>query len=201
MNRLGYAFLIVFTAARAETDFPTSELAESVYYSRDLASPPPPPAIGMVYDLRTTPWSSDQTRAVKLISAETRPLAAVLLRSDSDQGWFDALAQRSHRVILLAPIGTTPAPDVAIPVTATEVATALAAITSGMDLYTLATPAITKRRFDEAELVRRHQGDHAAPPDATDEGSSAVPADTPPPDLMLQRAVQILQGLSALGRG
>lgn len=41
MNRLGYAFLIVFTAARAETDFPTSELAESVYYSRDLASPPP----------------------------------------------------------------------------------------------------------------------------------------------------------------
>ena len=182
---------------------PASDVAaisDWIYRTADVTSELPPPAEGMVYDLRASEWSPELQRHIDLISADTRPLAVVLLRASSDPRWFDSWSHRSHRVILLAPLGTSPAPDISVPVTAEEVSTALEAINSGVDLASLASPAIAKRRFDEAALVRHHNGETPTRSDE-EEADAEADAEAPiPPDLMLQRAVQILQGLHALGR-
>jgi hypothetical protein len=181
-----------------------TELAPGLFYTREIAPTPPPAAHGVVYDFRDTDWDESFRSSLDEISAYNRPLAVVLLRTDPAAGWLDALAGRSHRVITLAPIGAPSSPDVAVPATTAEVASALAAIRGGADLADLASPEIAKRRFDEAALVRRHNGaapsdPPAAAADNDDETTSPSEAEITP-DLMLQRALQILQGLNALGR-
>lgn len=202
-----FCFLAILTPLLLLAEAPAplaTELAQGLFYTRDIAPTPPPAAQGIVYDLRAVTWDEHYRSSVDQISAPGRPLAVVLLCADQETGWLNALAQRSHRVITLAPIGANFSPDVAVPVTAAEVSSALAAIRDGADLAELASPEIAKRRFDEAALVRRHNGAPPTPPPADEIADDHEP--TPPsaanitPDLMLQRAGQILQGLKALGR-
>lgn len=196
---IALALPALFTAASS----PEEELAEGIFYTQDVTRDPPPSTTGMVYDLRDSVWTDDNPRHFQALFAESHPLSVVLLRSTAPAEWFNALADRSHRVILVTPISPHRAPDVAVPVTPDEVSAALHEIASGTDIASLALPEIAKRRFDEAVLVSRHRGsnDSVPSPDEPVE-SESLEANSPPiPDLMLQRAVQILQGLEALGRG
>ena len=201
-------FLLVLslslTAASAQNTNEPSVLADGIFYTQDLSLSPPLAAQGMVYDLRqATPLPAKLAAATKL-SETTETLSVVLLNSDAHDDWFNALAARSHQVLLLAPLGTDPLPDISVPVTTDEIAAALSAITDGADLASLASPEIAKRRFDEARLVRHHNGEEEPPVESYETPDEEPAEDNPaslPPDLMLQRAVQILSGLNALGRG
>jgi|GEM_PF-1732422 len=180
-----------------------AKLTPKILYTQAITHVPPAWATGIVYDLRDVNWTHGSAQILRKLFIETHPLSVVLLRSTSDPAWFTALADRSHRVILVSPIGTSSVSDVSVVVTTDEVSSAVQAIETGADLASLALPEIAKRRFDEAALVRRHSGtnDPASalngPVEAETDDAAPV---APTPDLMLQRAVQILQGLEALGR-
>jgi len=198
------SFLLVCLTALSCVFAPAAEreakLTPKILYTQEITHVPPAWATGIVYDLRDVTWTNGSPQNVRKLFTETHPLSVVLLRSTSDPAWFAALADRSHRVILVSPIGTSPISDVSVAVTTDEVSAAIQAIETGVDLASLALPEIAKRRFDEAALVRRHSGknDPASSLNGPVETNEApVP---PTPDLMLQRAVQILQGLEALGR-
>ena len=211
MKRFLFALVFGLGLGRAESSDQPTILAPGIIYTQDLAVSAPPETHGIVYDFRTTPPEPERVASASQLNSDSAPLSVVLLGPDIAPETALAFAARSPRVILLAPIGSGANPDVTVPVTPAEVSAAVEAIRSGADLANQASPEIAKRRFDEATLVRRHHGATdpertpsapAASPPAPGESAEAEPAAPPvPPDLMLQRAVQILQGLHALGRG
>jgi hypothetical protein len=210
MKRLFIALVIGLSWARADSLDAPEALAPGIVYTQKLALTPPAEIFGIVYDLRELDPPPELPALAAHLSQPSAPLSVVLLNANTDPTVIDAFTNRSHRVIVLSPIGSRTAPDVLVPVTAEEIATALDAIRSGADLASLASPEIAKSRFDEASLVRRHNGtEEPVPTRSADSAPSTVQADDEtagdetsptPPDLMLQRAVQILQGLRALGR-
>ena len=211
MKRFFFALAFGLGLGRAAPSDQPAPLAPGIIYAQDFSVSDPPETQGIVYDFRTTPPEPEGIARASQLTSDSAPLSVVLLGTDITPETAAAFAARSHRVILLAPIGSDANPDVAVPVTPAEVSAAVEAIRSGADLANQASPEIAKRRFDEATLVRRHHGTadpERTPP--TPAAPSPVVAETedpeatvspPHPDLMLQRAVQILQGLHALGRG
>lgn len=146
------------------------------------------------------------------------PLRLVLLDASATAAAADALAHRAGNVLTLSPTAAAIPGDLTVGVTPAEVSASVAAIAAGADIKVLALPTIEKRRFDESALVRRRHGDDEtsgpapepadpeapAPPAAADPDPTNTDTTKPPPappnDPMLRRAVEVIQGLQALGR-
>lgn len=153
-----------------------------------------------VIDARVTTTAKS---AAELTAWLTDPTASTLvLLDDQPPAWLTAvLITRPKRLLTLA------ARDYASPLADITVATsraadqaahdALADPASGLDV--LLSRNAPKRRFDEVALVEARSGNDPTrrPSPPTPETTSAT---SPPTDLVLQRAVQIYQGLRALGR-
>ncbi len=157
-----------------------------------------------VIDLRFVPADID---VPAVVTSPVPSAKVVLLAGPSAASWIERLAARAPTLLLLAPADAGLASDLTVAVSAAEVREAVDAIAAGTDLVALTRPPVDKERFDESALVRHHNGD--LPADSADSAED-VPDDAPdetpakattPTDPMLQRAVQVLLGLKALGRG
>jgi hypothetical protein len=158
------------------------------------------PAIATIVDLRhRAPDTFAATSAIE----EPGTLRIILLSGEHATDWSHALATRAADVLIIGPAEADAPLDLTVNMPDDAITTALRAMAEGTLPATLALPAITKRRFDESALVQRHHGDTI---DADDSGDTAgktdaVPAKPVVTDAMLERAVQIIQGLRALKRG
>lgn len=162
----------------------------------DLPTSPTPKAV--VLDLRYTP--GDETAATALTTwLQARAGAPTLVLANPETAAPLRQALFADRLppgtLTLGRAGGDFAPDIVVAVTADADQAACAALTAGTDFATLVADNLGKVRNDEAAIVRRHQNDRS------DEAEAV--ADTPepttvPPDRVLQRALQLHRGLTAL---
>ncbi|MCC5023677.1 MAG: hypothetical protein J6386_13235 [Candidatus Synoicihabitans palmerolidicus] len=142
------------------------KILPGILYHRGVSSRPLPTSCwAEIIDLRF------QTTAASVPTVSSDTMKIVLLDSSPSIDWTIRLPS-SARLITLAPVGTTPQPDVTIQVTSEELRNAVEAIDSGVDVVAMAKPAIEKARFDESSLVRRHNGEV---------DSEATPSSAPAP--------------------
>ncbi len=180
------------------------DLGDDLVYVRGDEVAALSPARRAIIDLRFTPapaaapaWATTASPAPKV----------VLLAGDSARAWAERLTNRAPRVLLLVPVHSPASGDLTIPVSPAAVAGAVAAIDGGVDVPALARPPVEKRRFDESALVRHHNGDSSVLDEVINEARTeadadeAAAGDAPLADPMLQRAVQVIRGLRALGKG
>ncbi|WP_221032985.1 hypothetical protein [Actomonas aquatica] len=198
--------LAVTVAATFATAAPT-ELATGLFYARGADITQVDPDTAAVLDLRLTPapasapaWATTTDQAPKV----------VLLAGPASTAWANLLTDRAPRVLLLGPTTEpTSAFDLHVAVLPDEISASIAAIeTDGADLTALALPTVAKRRFDEAALLRHHNGDDEdeaedSPAETAEEAETETTTDgsATPTDPMLERAAQVLLGLQALGHG
>ncbi|MCF3652151.1 hypothetical protein [Synoicihabitans lomoniglobus] len=135
--------------------------------------------------------------------SESGTLRIVLVGAAHAADWCTALAPRAADVLIIGPSHANAPLDLTVKMSDDAITAALQALADGMTAAELAIPAITKTRYDESALVQRHLGQPTEPDDATDTRASDDGAETPPSvitDPILERAVQVIQGLRALKR-
>lgn len=182
------------------------DLGESLVYVRmervtaDSAALPAAPAV--LLDLR---YATGDDAAAAALQAKLRGnpagrrLLLVLANPETAAPLRRILepAQLPARVLVLGRAGENFEPDIPVVFDAEAERSAWAAGGTG-DLTELITDNPGKIRLDEAAIVRRHQNggepDDRDPPAATTGGTPAV-------DRVLQRAVQLHRGLTALPSG
>ena len=124
----------------------------------------------------------------------------ILLDRATGQQWIEVSESFDTRVITLAPHNAAFTADISMDLPVDANADAVTAIANGASLIELALPEVAKRRFDEARLVRRHNGDDAEDDTELPETENSDDATPPAPtDPLLVRATQILLGLQVLG--
>ena len=197
--RLLAAFLLLLGSARIVAA-ETVELADGLTYLRGPVAVADSAPANSIVDLRfitatglPPPW----------VKAATHP-TIILLAGEDVPAWLTLLDGRSPPVLLLGPKGTAAGLDLEIVVSAEQLGQVVAAIDDGADVAVLAQPIVAKRRFDEAALVRIHNGEEDTndSEDApADDETDKKPVQATLSDPMLERAVQVLLGLRVLGRG
>ena len=176
------------------------DIAEGIFYFRGTTAITDVAPANAVVDLRFVPPPALPPPWVKTAA---QPVI-VLLAGEDVPAWLALLEGRSAPVLLLGPTGTGPGLDLEVSVPAEPLGQVVAAIDAGTDVVALSQPVVAKRRFDEAALVRHHNGDEDetdAAASSDDENDDVEPSAPPLRDPMLERAVQVIQGLRALGRG
>jgi hypothetical protein len=158
--------------------------------------------------VRAAAGAAPETAPVLARLQQPGPLRVVLYDREPAADVAAVLQGRQANVVTVAPEGARPAPDVTVKVDAAADRAAYEALESGAELAVLADASVTKRRFDEAALVRaRPRRGQSTPPPATPAAPTeptAAEAATPEPtpvDVQLQHAVRLARGLQALGRG
>ena len=172
----------------------------------DLAEAVPTATGISILDLRYARDAAEaDSAALRQHLRQAGPLRLVLYDVSPAPGLHAVLAERQANVVTLAPRGAEPAPDIAVAVEPAADRAGYDALEGGADLAVLADTNATKRRFDEAALVRarnRRNQPAAAPagaPEAAAEGTP--PPEAPVVDPLLQHAVRLARGLQALGSG
>jgi hypothetical protein len=192
--------LLVAASIQAAAEPIEAQIDETIVYLRNTPASPPP-ALAAVLDLR----QSDLGEKLPSAWLQPGPLRVFLLDAAALRQVAALLEQRrpANLIFLTAGSLAQPESDVSVPMTTSEITTAIAAIADGADVALLADPPVKKRRFDEASLVRRHQGEsrqrHSDENDGSSEPSSEDDDNALPADPMLERAVQLIRGLRALG--
>lgn len=153
-----------------------------------------------VIDARAT---TTEKPAAELTAWLSNPAAPTLVLLDNQPpAWLTAaLTTRPKRLLTLAARDyASPLADITVDTPRDADQAACAALADpATSLDGLLSRNATKRRFDEAALfeARSGSGPSSRPASPTPETTSETPPST---DLVLQRAVQIYQGLRALGR-
>ncbi len=218
---LFFALLVLGGASAVATSQPPigRELLRDLAYVR-LDSADANPTSAQVIDARYAKNvdASDVTTAAFFSAPPSRTL--VLLGSDSPAWLQTALTRRSSQVITLAATASGIEADIIVdaPLADDRGAYDLLATATDDQLTALLGRNVHKRRFDENALLRSRQGDAPedsadetattesddneaqTPPEPTETTEASTPSTAVPPDLVLQRAVQVYQGLRALGR-
>ncbi len=128
----------------------------------------------------------------------------VLISADTPALLTEAVSHNTPRQLTLAARQSAVTPDIAVAATPEEDDTAFAAAETGTSLEKLITSEIEKKRFDETTLAHdRNAVDPDDGPDLT-EGTTGVElvskAPAKPHDRVLERAVQVHEGLTVLKR-
>ncbi len=203
IRRLTGAIAGLLLAAGSSVAQPTGpvEVAEGIDYVRIGQAATAVASRPTVFDARLQPAPT----ATPAWATATGPTCIVMVDGEHAATWAQRLTARAANILLLAPTDAGTVADLTVSIGPAGVQRAVTAIEAGADLPTLAVPAIEKQRFDEASLIRRRQGDNTEAPNATPATTAPdeTDRDAEPPvsDPMLQRAVQVLQGLRVLGRG
>lgn len=169
------------------TYLPLAELAQT------------PPAAAWVLDARQAgDVAATHPSAWERLTARAHP-GIVLLDVTSPAWLHDWLAGRSALILTLAAAGTYGPVDLEVATPAQDDALARQALAAATDFSTALGRMADKRRRDQTTL----NGSRSPPTPVTAEiaGGDATeePEDRGPPDLVLQRAVQVFAGLRALG--
>jgi hypothetical protein len=195
---------LAFTALLAAA-LPAAELAPGLAYLRpDRAPPGELHAAGhraVVLDLRAceNPLSAAWIDALRGAAGPTQPLILALVSPETPAHVLQPL-DGLPRCIRLGRDGSPTPPDVVVKIAPEADRAALDALARGTPPAELASQKISKTRHDETTLVRARDATPA-------ENSEKDPADRSPAaekpavlDAVLQRAVQVYQGLLALGK-
>lgn len=177
----------------------------------DLAEDIPDVTGTFILDLRylgSSAGAGAETAPVRARLQQPGPLRVVLYDREPAADVAAILQGRQANVVTVAPEGARPTPDVTVRVDPAADRAAYEALETGAELAVLADASVTKRRFDEAALVRaRPRRGQSAPPPATPAApaeptaAEAVTPEPAPVDVQLQHAVRLARGLQALGRG
>lgn len=179
------------------------ELSEGLWYARSADIADLPADADAVIDLR---YALAPEEAPAWLNTASSRAQVVLLAGATASTWGADLESRPARMLLMSPADQADGADLQVSVSAAANEAAVAAINDGYDVSLLALPVVAKRRFDESALVRHHNGDDAEstePAPTEDTTVEVAEPETPaaaPTDPMLERAVQVLQGLAALQR-
>lgn len=181
-----------------------ADLGDNIVYVRPaaLADSAAPSTAALVLDLRFDATPTPPAAARELLTARARVPLVVMLASEPSPAWRALLAAAGPAVLTLAPAGAAQA-DLTAPVSPAENRAGYDALSAGIDPQILLHPPQEKERRDEAALARERNG---APsprprPNAPEAHALESPADAPPTDPLLRRAVQIIVGLRILGHG
>lgn len=204
-------FLVL--AALAQASGPV-DLGDGLDYFRVLALPADLPAAtpkACVLDLRYTPGETPAAVALAAwlkFHASARTPVFVLANAGTAPVLLSALTGNALPAGTLT-LGTPTrhfAPDIVIHTDAETERRAYDAFTAGTPLASLIQENTAKRRFDEAEMLRRQGAGEPLEGEDGDEIPATKPPDpsapaAPPPlfDATLQRAVQLHRGLNAFG--
>jgi hypothetical protein len=197
LRPLFLGLVIISTAAAAVRD-----LQPDLAYVplAELATANLPADRARILDARASSTAEPSAELTTSLAAPSAP--TLLLLDDQPPAWLVAtLATRPKRLLTLAARDyASPLADITVdtPRDADQAARdALADPATGLDV--LLSRNAAKRRFDEAALVEARSGN--GPTRRPSSPTPATTSETPPPtDLVLERAVQIYQGLRALGR-
>lgn len=181
---------------------PSRDLGQGLAYFRVHALPDDlpetaPAHTACVLDLRFAAADAAQAGALSAwikFNATPKSPVFVLENAGTSRALRAAVASGTPGVIVLAPRSQSPAPDIAVDVSAEADRQAYDALDKGAALDSLLHDYPDKPRVDEAYLDKEHIPDSAAP----DAVSDAPPPPMPLVDALLQRAVQLHRGLVAL---
>jgi predicted small lipoprotein YifL len=180
---------------------PTGELHPGLNYVTLAELAQAEPNAAWVLDARqAAAVPAPPAAATETLRHPTHPLL-VLLDANSPAWLRDLLAEPSPRRLTLAAAGTAGPVDIPVATTAEADAAAHQTLVEQRDFDAALGRGTAKRRRDQATLNGRGSPPTLAP---VAPGSDALAPDhessAPPPDLVLQQAVQIHAGLKALGR-
>lgn len=219
MSRVLFGFLLLCSGALAATPPDRApqvlSLGRDLTYVRLVRLPADLPASSAaaargsaIVDLRGTQSDDRGAQAIETwIHVHAKPSAPVFLlvnkaTSPSLLDMIQTLRDSNLPLVCFGPASLGNAVDVAVNTTDQEDRLACEAIAKGSPLATLAAPAVTKVRHDEAELDRDLR-EGIRPDDSDDSDSQDLTAPEPKPplvDLVLARAIQLNHALIALGR-
>lgn len=163
------------------------------------------PAHSAVVDLRFLTAESPAIEALSRALAATPPrqgtLRVLLVNTETAPALRQALTP-APRQLVLGPAREGLRVDLAIKAAAEEERRAFEALAAGTAAEKLISNNAEKRRFDEAALMRTHNGDGSLPDPSEDppapsedQKTEAAPLEPPPFDAVLQRAVQLHRAL------
>ena len=170
---------------------------------RDLAAAFPAVEQPVIIDLRYAEAPEEAALpALRAILNAPGPLRLVLYDAAPSEALVDLLARRHANVLTIAPEKAHSAPDVRVAVDPAADRAAYDALEAGAPLSALISSTIEKRRYDEAALVAARSGGAKAPAAKANAAAAQEKDVTPAPpiDVLLQQAVYVARGLSALGR-
>lgn len=184
----------------------TRELTPELRYVRAGELREALPATARVIDLRY----ADPTTVPAVPPLGGIP-TLILVGPDTPAAWL-AISAQSTQVLTLAAAAANPGADLLVKVDLAADQAAYAFIPEATEAQwdTLLGRQLTKRRFDEAELLQQRENSAAATRDDAARNAPGTPpaeaareadaAATVPADPVLQRAIQVYLGLRALGR-
>ncbi len=163
------------------------------------------PAQSAVVDLRFLTADAPAMEAIARTLATTLPrpgtVRVLLVNTETAPALREAL-KPAPRQLVLGPAREGLRVDVAVKAEEKEERRAFEALPAGTAAEKLISNNAEKRRFDEAALMRTHNGEGALPDPSedaqapsSDQKTEAAPAEPPPFDAVLQRAVQLHRAL------
>lgn len=223
MRLLALLLLSLLAPILRAVDDGVQDLGEGLGYVRiaqlDTAVVPPP-ARALVIDLRQATFTAPAAvEKLKALLATDGPPRFVLVSATTPPALLALLDARAPAVLTLGAASPALSPDIAVGTTPEEDRRAYEALVKGAPLAAVVRPSVEKERYDEAAMMRDHANgvpvpDSPPPVDAAAPAPAAPPAPAaeatpgegadkakpapPPVDAVLQRAMQIYQGLKAL---
>lgn len=203
--RLALATLAVCALAQAAAAATLiRDLGQGLTYYRVHEIPQDQPSASRagacVLDLRyakSDEMGASALRAWVSFNASVQAPVFVLENAQTDPALLAVFASRGPAgMLVLAPASARLGPQISVIVSPEDDRKAYDALEKGADVRTLLSDYPDKPRIDEAYLEKEHIADSDAPEVPTDKPLPARPT----VDAMLQRAVQLHQGLLALKR-
>jgi hypothetical protein len=184
------------------------DLGQGLLYYRahhlpgDLPAAGPGARVACVLDLRFADGDPAAPAALAAwigFNATPRTPVLVLANPATSSALLGPLARLDDGgLIVVGPAEAGFHPDIAVNTSPSADRQAYEALDHGTPLAALLSDHPEKPRMDEAELAREHLPDSALAEAGPDRKAEPAPAQSPAPDRVLQRAVQIHRGLVAL---